>query len=173
TQKELFINRNEVWFQLLIFTLKLLDSERSDECIDFTMMCVFYFYFYFLFLCLSPRFGAWTLFLISNVRKNPKKVTEKQEFLRKTSFRPNRFFYMVVNQKLITTIKIFDFYENSNFYEICRKRENLQRNDLNYFISRRYLKRTEIFNYYSYYFCFYIRSKKKFIEFFDIFSYNL
>ncbi|KAF0772035.1 hypothetical protein FWK35_00002746 [Aphis craccivora] len=29
-------------------------SERSDECIDFTMMCVFF----FLFLCLSPRFGA-------------------------------------------------------------------------------------------------------------------
>ncbi|KAF0709224.1 hypothetical protein FWK35_00032240, partial [Aphis craccivora] len=29
-----------------------------------------------------------------NVRKNPKKVTEKREFLRKTSFRPNRFFYM-------------------------------------------------------------------------------
>ncbi|KAF0751048.1 Uncharacterized protein FWK35_00023438, partial [Aphis craccivora] len=37
-----------------------------------------------------------------NVRKNPKKVTEKREFLRKTSFRPNRFFYMVVNQKQIT-----------------------------------------------------------------------
>ncbi|KAF0746957.1 Uncharacterized protein FWK35_00036038 [Aphis craccivora] len=36
-----------------------------------------------------------------NVRKNPKKVSEKQDFLRKTSFRPNRFFYMVVNQKLI------------------------------------------------------------------------
>ncbi|KAF0751594.1 Uncharacterized protein FWK35_00016266, partial [Aphis craccivora] len=68
-----------------------------------------------------------------NVRKNPKKVTEKREFLRKTSFRPNRFFYMVVIQKLITTIEIFDFYENfflnvygSNFYEICQKRENLQ-----------------------------------------------
>ncbi|KAF0702714.1 Uncharacterized protein FWK35_00028910, partial [Aphis craccivora] len=37
-----------------------------------------------------------------NVRKNPKKVTEKREFLRKTSFRPNQFFYIVVNQKLIT-----------------------------------------------------------------------
>ncbi|KAE9534014.1 hypothetical protein AGLY_008750, partial [Aphis glycines] len=61
-----------------------------------------------------------------------KKVTEKQEFLRKTSFRSNRFFYMVVIQKPITTTKIFDFYANfflkcrSNFYEICRKRENLQ-----------------------------------------------
>ncbi|KAF0762034.1 Uncharacterized protein FWK35_00002646 [Aphis craccivora] len=53
-------------------------------------------------------------FVGQNVRKNPKKVTEKREFLRKTSFRPNRFFYMV-------TTEIFDF---SNFYEICRKREN-------------------------------------------------
>ncbi|KAF0752672.1 Uncharacterized protein FWK35_00022266, partial [Aphis craccivora] len=83
-----------------------LDSERSDECIDFTMMCFFFF-------CLSPRFGAVKLILwgvkskkfpivFKSVRKNPKKVTEKREFLRKTSFRPNRFFYMVVNQKLIT-----------------------------------------------------------------------
>ncbi|KAF0719682.1 Uncharacterized protein FWK35_00033934 [Aphis craccivora] len=29
-------------------------------------------------------------------------MTEKREILRKTNFRPNRFFYMVVNQKLIT-----------------------------------------------------------------------
>ncbi|KAF0702681.1 Uncharacterized protein FWK35_00032709 [Aphis craccivora] len=35
-------------------------------------------------------------------RENPKKIKEKREFLRKTSFRPNRFFYMVVTQKLIT-----------------------------------------------------------------------
>ncbi|KAF0754455.1 Uncharacterized protein FWK35_00032183, partial [Aphis craccivora] len=42
------------------------------------------------------------LVVFKNVRKNPKKVTEKREFLRKTSFRPNRFFYMVVIQKLIT-----------------------------------------------------------------------
>ncbi|KAF0716548.1 hypothetical protein FWK35_00030224 [Aphis craccivora] len=27
---------------------------------------------------------------------------EKRQFLRKTSFRPNRFFYMVLIQKLIT-----------------------------------------------------------------------
>ncbi|KAF0767879.1 Uncharacterized protein FWK35_00009384 [Aphis craccivora] len=31
-------------------------------------------------------------------------MTEKREFLRKTSFRPNRFFYMVVIQQLITVI---------------------------------------------------------------------
>ncbi|KAF0766142.1 Uncharacterized protein FWK35_00022855, partial [Aphis craccivora] len=40
--------------------------------------------------------------VFKSVRKNPKKVTKKREFLRKTSFRPNRFSYMVVNQKLIT-----------------------------------------------------------------------
>ncbi|KAF0760972.1 Uncharacterized protein FWK35_00010700 [Aphis craccivora] len=38
----------------------LLDCERSDECIEFTMICfyLFFFYIYFLFLCLSSRFGA-------------------------------------------------------------------------------------------------------------------
>jgi len=39
------------------------------------------------------------------IEKNKKKVTEKREFLRKTSFRPNRFFYKVITlitQKLIT-----------------------------------------------------------------------
>ncbi|KAF0715847.1 Uncharacterized protein FWK35_00038023 [Aphis craccivora] len=34
--------------------------------------------------------------------KQKKKMMEKREFLRKTSFRPNRFFYMVIIQKLIT-----------------------------------------------------------------------
>ncbi|KAF0767792.1 Uncharacterized protein FWK35_00020686 [Aphis craccivora] len=37
-----------------------------------------------------------------NREKQKKKMTEKREFLRKISFRPNRFFYMVVIQKLIT-----------------------------------------------------------------------
>ncbi|KAE9537269.1 hypothetical protein AGLY_006292, partial [Aphis glycines] len=66
------------------------------------------------------------------IEKNKKKSDGKREFLRKTSFRPNRFFYMVVAQILITTTEIFDFYANfflkcrSNFYEICRKRENVQ-----------------------------------------------
>ncbi|KAF0762764.1 Uncharacterized protein FWK35_00004848 [Aphis craccivora] len=36
------------------------------------------------------------------LRKTKKKVTEKREFLRKTSFRSNRIFYMVVIQKFIT-----------------------------------------------------------------------
>ncbi|KAF0769622.1 Uncharacterized protein FWK35_00006847, partial [Aphis craccivora] len=40
--------------------------------------------------------------VFKSVRKNPKKVIEKQEFLRKTSFRQNRFIYMIVFQKIIT-----------------------------------------------------------------------
>ncbi|KAF0712896.1 Uncharacterized protein FWK35_00028060 [Aphis craccivora] len=49
------------------------------------------------------------------VRKNSKRVTEKREFLRKTSFRPNRLFYMVVNQKLIT----FKFLRNLSKTRKC------------------------------------------------------
>ncbi|KAF0769196.1 Uncharacterized protein FWK35_00010557, partial [Aphis craccivora] len=73
------------------------------------MMCVFFFFF---FLCLSPRFGAFVLWGVKSKKfpivfksagKNQKKkMTEKWEFLRKTSFQPNRFFYMVLIQKLIT-----------------------------------------------------------------------
>ncbi|KAF0767834.1 Uncharacterized protein FWK35_00010978, partial [Aphis craccivora] len=40
--------------------------------------------------------------VFKSVRKSLKKVTEKQEFLPKTSFRQIRFFYMVVIQKIIT-----------------------------------------------------------------------
>ncbi|KAF0750374.1 Uncharacterized protein FWK35_00014342 [Aphis craccivora] len=84
--------------------------ERSDECIDFIIMCVF-----FIFVSVTT---FWSISPVSdrkvnlvgilwNVWKNPKKVTEKREFLRKTSFRPNRLFYMVIIQKLITTTEIF------------------------------------------------------------------
>ncbi|KAF0754612.1 Uncharacterized protein FWK35_00031830, partial [Aphis craccivora] len=45
----------------------------------------------------SKRF----LTVFKKIEKNKKKMTEKREFLHKTSFRPNRFFYMVVIQKLI------------------------------------------------------------------------
>ncbi|KAF0756700.1 Uncharacterized protein FWK35_00013946 [Aphis craccivora] len=37
-----------------------------------------------------------------NQKIQKKKMTEKREFLRKTTFRLNRFFFMVVIQKLIT-----------------------------------------------------------------------
>ncbi|KAF0755930.1 Uncharacterized protein FWK35_00018240 [Aphis craccivora] len=40
--------------------------------------------------------------------KPKKKMKEKREFLRKTSFRPNRFFYMVVSYELSSNVdKIF------------------------------------------------------------------
>ncbi|KAF0758241.1 Uncharacterized protein FWK35_00009192 [Aphis craccivora] len=41
--------------------------------------------------------------VFKKIEKNQKKIKEKREFIRKTSFRPNRFFYMVVILKLITT----------------------------------------------------------------------
>ncbi|KAF0765402.1 Uncharacterized protein FWK35_00011226, partial [Aphis craccivora] len=66
-----------------------------------------------------------------NREKQKKKLTEKREFLRKTSFRPNRFFYMVIHH---------DIFLFSNFYEICQKRENLQDYKYNTNISRRHLK---------------------------------
>ncbi|KAF0764283.1 Uncharacterized protein FWK35_00004153 [Aphis craccivora] len=115
------------------------NSEQSDECIDFTMMCV-------LDSEQSDECIDFTMMCGLNIRKTSKKVTEKQEFLCKTSFRQNRFFYMILNfQKLLT---LFDVY-NSIFYEICRKRENLQRKleaslqekfEARLTISRRYLK---------------------------------
>ncbi|KAF0721997.1 Uncharacterized protein FWK35_00015417 [Aphis craccivora] len=68
------------------------DSERSDECIDFTMLCLVHWGGHFL------NFPI----VFKSAGKNQKKIKKKREFLRKTSFRPNRFFYMVVIQKLIT-----------------------------------------------------------------------
>ncbi|KAF0768241.1 Uncharacterized protein FWK35_00006692 [Aphis craccivora] len=83
------------------------NSERSEECIDFTMI-------------ITSRNNApisnygggfrckseypWCIIKFSKkLRKTKKKkMTEKREFLRKTSFRPNRIFFMVVIQKLIT-----------------------------------------------------------------------
>ncbi|KAF0761384.1 Uncharacterized protein FWK35_00034849, partial [Aphis craccivora] len=75
------------------------------------MMCVFFFIF-FIFVSVTT---FWSMDPVSdrkvnvvctlggqNAGKNQKKMTEKREFLRKTSFRPNRFFYMVLIQKLIT-----------------------------------------------------------------------
>ncbi|KAF0746481.1 Uncharacterized protein FWK35_00024097, partial [Aphis craccivora] len=39
---------------------------------------------------------------VNILEKPKKKVTEKREVLRKTSFRPNRYFYIVVTLKLST-----------------------------------------------------------------------
>ena len=39
--------------------------------------------------------------VFKKIEKNKKKMTEKREFLRKTSFRQNRIFYFAITQKLI------------------------------------------------------------------------
>ncbi|KAE9545428.1 hypothetical protein AGLY_000971 [Aphis glycines] len=106
------------------------DSERSDECIDFTMI-------------ITSRnnasisnFGGgsrwqseypWCIIeFLKNREKQKKKNDGKTGIFTKTSFLINRFFYMVVIQKLIITTEIFDFNEIfSNVYNICRNRKNL------------------------------------------------
>ncbi|KAF0713237.1 Uncharacterized protein FWK35_00031613, partial [Aphis craccivora] len=82
------------------------------------MLCVFF----FLCLCTRVRVEIMLQFqtvgvvscskmnlvgALGSAGKNQKKIKEKREFLRKTSFRPNRFFYMLLNfQKILT---IFDY----------------------------------------------------------------
>ncbi|KAF0773867.1 Uncharacterized protein FWK35_00005802 [Aphis craccivora] len=87
----------------------LSNSERSEECIDFTMMCVFFFFFVTVYSITSrnnapiSNFGGgfrckseypWYIIKVKSkhfptvfkkIEKN-KKMTEKREFLRKTSF---------------------------------------------------------------------------------------
>ena len=113
-----FVLRDKTLHFNIYLTLPLifLDSERSDECIDFTMMCVFFFVFVSVYSITSRnnapisnfRGGFWRkseypwcniqvkskhfLTVFKKIEKNKKKMTEKREFLRKTSFRPNRFF---------------------------------------------------------------------------------
>ncbi|KAF0748603.1 Uncharacterized protein FWK35_00022616 [Aphis craccivora] len=104
----------------------ILDSERSDGCIDFTMMCVFFFLFFQIsnygggFRCKSEY--PWCIIEVKNKHfpKVFKKIEKKKNdgitgSFTQTSFEPNRFFFLWFVDKKI-----------SNFYEICRKRENLQ-----------------------------------------------
>ncbi|KAF0764475.1 Uncharacterized protein FWK35_00024160, partial [Aphis craccivora] len=82
----------------------LLDSERSEECIDFRMIitsrnnapisnygggfrCKSEYPW-----CIIGKKLAFSNSFQKN-REKQKKITEKREFLRKTSFRPNRFFF--------------------------------------------------------------------------------
>ncbi|KAF0763266.1 Uncharacterized protein FWK35_00025143 [Aphis craccivora] len=88
-----------------------------------------------LILMIEPCFGYRKVNLVGTlrgqkVRKNPKKVTEKREILRKTSFRPYRFFYMVVNQKLIT----FKFLRNLSKMRKFARRLNFKFLRNSYFI---------------------------------------
>ncbi|KAE9539722.1 hypothetical protein AGLY_004974 [Aphis glycines] len=70
-------------------------SERSDECIDFTMMCVFFF---------VSVDNIWSSKNASIFDFSPSLKMEIESM----------------------SIKNFWMTKNSNFYEICRKRENLQ-----------------------------------------------
>ncbi|KAF0754954.1 Uncharacterized protein FWK35_00026439, partial [Aphis craccivora] len=114
----------------------ILDSERNDECIDFTMLCVFF----FLCLCTRERVEIMLEFQtlgvvsdsLSNLvgalgrsffefpnsfqkpREKPKKITEKREFLRKTSLRPKRIFLYGCNSKN-SHCKYMKFSPNLNF----------------------------------------------------------
>ncbi|KAE9526479.1 hypothetical protein AGLY_013127 [Aphis glycines] len=117
-------------YSFFTYNPRVLDSERSDECIDFTMMCVFFFVSVYSITSrnnapISNYGGGFCCKIFKKIEKNKKEMTEKRQFLRKTSFRPNRFFFMVVIQELIDTIEIFNF-SNSNLYEICQNCENLQ-----------------------------------------------
>jgi len=62
--------------------LCILDSEWNDECIDFSMMCVFIFFFF----CVCH---------FKSTVKNKRKIKEKLEFLQKICFRKNRFWFLV------------------------------------------------------------------------------
>ncbi|KAF0759058.1 Uncharacterized protein FWK35_00016083 [Aphis craccivora] len=117
---------------LIAVVLEIQDSERSDECIDFTML-------YGVVSCskmnlvgaLGDHFLDFPI-VFKSAGKNQKKIKEKREFLRKTSFRPNRFFYMDVIQKVITFLMscskcIQIFTKSVENAKICN-------------ISRRYLK---------------------------------
>ncbi|KAF0754359.1 Uncharacterized protein FWK35_00031334 [Aphis craccivora] len=105
------------------------NSERSEECIDFTMMCVFF--FFVSVYSITSRNNApisnygggfrckieypWCIIEVKSkpfpivfkkIEKNKKKMTEKREFLRKTSFRPNRFFLWFVDKKILDDQKV-------------------------------------------------------------------
>ncbi|KAF0691134.1 Uncharacterized protein FWK35_00033503 [Aphis craccivora] len=82
------------------------NSERSEECIDFTMIITSrnnapISNYEGGFRCKSEY--PWCIIEVKSehlptvfkkIEKHKKKITEKQQFLRKTSFRPNRFFFL-------------------------------------------------------------------------------
>ncbi|KAF0754148.1 Uncharacterized protein FWK35_00014211 [Aphis craccivora] len=107
----------------------ILDSESSDEFIDFTMLCVFFFFFVPVYMKKCQNNALISNFLVHSgghflifqivfkcARKNQKKkINEKREFLHKISFGPNRFFYMIVIQKIII------FLISSSYIQILTK----------------------------------------------------
>ncbi|KAF0751664.1 Uncharacterized protein FWK35_00023642 [Aphis craccivora] len=100
--------KNEIIFKIYCLYL---NSERSDECIDFTMMCFFFF-------CVCVQLTSRNNAPISNFGgdfrckseypwciievKILKKMTENGNFYAKPVFDQIDFCFMVVIQKLIT-----------------------------------------------------------------------
>ncbi|KAE9544123.1 hypothetical protein AGLY_001812 [Aphis glycines] len=79
-------------------SLKLIfyaNSERSDECIDFTMMGGFRWQSEYPWCIIEFKSKHFSTIFKKKNREKQKKSDGKQEFLRKTSFRPNRFSYML------------------------------------------------------------------------------
>ncbi|KAF0757851.1 Uncharacterized protein FWK35_00016725 [Aphis craccivora] len=85
-----------------------MNSERSDECIDFTMIASISNYGGS-FQCKSEN--PWCIIEVKNKQK--KKMTEKWKILRNTSFRPNRFFLYGCNSKT-NYCKYFKFSRNAH-----------------------------------------------------------
>ncbi|KAE9531556.1 hypothetical protein AGLY_010762 [Aphis glycines] len=50
--------------------------------------------------------GGFRCKIFKKIEKNKKKMTEKRQFLRKTSFRPNRFFLWFVDKKFLDDQKV-------------------------------------------------------------------
>ncbi|KAF0769731.1 Uncharacterized protein FWK35_00023678 [Aphis craccivora] len=125
----------------MLFSLScFLDSERSNECIDFTMM-----FFFFLCLCtlysITSRNNApiskyrggfrckseypWCIIEVKSkhfptvFKKIEKKNDGKREILCDTSFRPNRFFLYGCNSKTYHCSKYLTF--SPNIYVIAIK----------------------------------------------------
>ncbi|KAE9521317.1 hypothetical protein AGLY_018286 [Aphis glycines] len=135
-------------------TAVVVDSERSDECIDFTIMYVFLFVFVYSITSRNnasiSNFGGgfrWKRvkskhypIVLKKNREKPKKNDGKTGIFTQNQFsiflygcnsKTNHCKHLKFSQNVYTT-EIFDLCANfflkcrSNFYEICRKCENLQ-----------------------------------------------
>ncbi|KAF0752368.1 Uncharacterized protein FWK35_00019489 [Aphis craccivora] len=124
------------------------NSERSDECIDYTMIITS--------RSNAPisNFGGgfrwknknpWCIIEVKVKSKHfptvfkkieKKKMTEKREFIRKTSFRPNRFFIWLF---------LFKFLRNlSKTRKFANRCDNRFLRDISHKLSLYYLKRKNI-----------------------------
>ncbi|KAF0750688.1 hypothetical protein FWK35_00030332 [Aphis craccivora] len=99
-------------------------SERSDKCIDFTMMCVFFFVSVNSITSRNIMLQFQTLGVVSHVKvnilvfkkieKNKKKMTEKRGFVRKTIFDQIDFFLWLYYNSKTNHCKYLKFSQNIN-----------------------------------------------------------